>query len=144
MPRTLTDWKDSLVNKNHITRTKQTYSGPSSSRVSRMWLIFVSTSEESIASRASDDTSRNSGRPSILGKLIGIDLEAWLYEVEGRVASSISTSEGVGTAVTVKRTQAAVFDLFVFRLLACSMAYLDVSLLRARRRREVSWIELWR
>ena len=80
-----------------------------------------------MACRASGDTSRNSGRPSILGKLIGMDLAAGRYEVEGRVASSISTSTGDGTVVTVKRTQAAaVFDLFEFRLLACSIAYLDV------------------
>jgi hypothetical protein len=39
-----------------------------------MWLISVSTSEGLTASRASDDTSLNSGRPSVLGKLIGMDL----------------------------------------------------------------------
>jgi hypothetical protein len=54
-----------------------------------MWLTSVSTSEGSTAWRASDDTSLNSGRPSVLGKLMGIDLGP---DVEGWVTSSISTS----------------------------------------------------
>ena len=66
-----------------------------------MWLISVSTSEGSTACSASDDTSLNSGRPSVLGKLIGIDLGT---EVKERVASFISTSKDVGTAVKLKRT----------------------------------------
>ena len=51
-----------------------------------MWLISISASEGSIACRASQagDTSLNSGRARVLGKLIGIDL---VCEVEGRVAS---------------------------------------------------------
>jgi hypothetical protein len=70
-----------------------------------------------------------------IGKLIGID------EVEGRVASIISTSTDIGTVVKVKRTWAdsEAFDLFAVRLLACSVA-LDVSDtpdVRARGQREV-------
>ena len=106
-----------------------------------MWLISVSANEGSIACRASDDTSLNSGRPSVLGKLMGIDLGAEGLEVEGRAASSISTSRSVGTAVTVKRTQAEAFDLLAVRLLACSVTYLDVwdtADVCARRRREES------
>lgn len=88
--------------------------------------MSVSASRGSIACRASGDTSRYSGRPSILGRVTGTNLGTGEYEVEGRVASLISTSRGVGRVATVKRTQAGAFDLFVPRLLACSIAYLEV------------------
>lgn len=64
-----------------------------------MWLIFISASVGSIVRRASDDTSLNSGRPSVLGKLIGTRRRP---ENEGGVASPILTSEDGGTEGALK------------------------------------------